>query len=282
MKYNSNEMIHEKKGDIEYLKFRKLEKYKDKVNHIITLRHGGVSCGEVSSLNFRTVGGDNRENNLKNLQLVCNILDIAPQNVYKGKQAHTNNVLVINNQNKENYKFEIFSKDEYDAYITNEKNIATLVTTADCNPIIIYDPVKNILANVHSGWKGTIKKVYIEAIDVMLKMFNSNIEDLIFCIGPSIKKCCFTSKEKEFKEKFVNVWKYENEYICYDEDNETFHIDLSYVIKRDILEKGIKEENISVCDICTMCNSNDFYSYRKSLQEKHNDYGTFATITYLK
>ena len=160
MKYSNDIMLHERKGNIEYLRFKILDKYNDKLNHIITLRHGGVSENDVSSLNFRTVGNDLKENNLKNLKLVCdNILNIDTKNVHKAKQAYTNNILILNNKNKNSYSFDMFSEEEYDGYVTNEKNIATLVTTADCNPIIIYDPVKNILANVHSGWKGTIKKV---------------------------------------------------------------------------------------------------------------------------
>lgn len=280
MDYNNSEIIHIKNGDVEYLKFKILEKYKDKVNHVITLRHGGVSQGEIASLNFRTIGNDKKENNLKNLEIICNKLDIKPCNVHKAYQDHTSDVLVITTENKEKYRYDKFNKEKYDAYITNESNIATLVTTADCNPIIIYDPIRNVLANVHSGWKGTIKKIYLNAIDLMINKFNSNIEDLIFCIGPSIKKCCFTSKDENFKNKFTNIWNYEKEYIYY-EDN-TFHVDLSYVIKKDILEKGIKEKNISICDICTMCNHNDFFSYRYTTKNKFEDYGTFATIAYLK
>jgi YfiH family protein len=282
MKYNSNEMIHIKNGEIEYLKFKILEKYSDKVNHIITLKHGGVSKNEVSSLNLRTVGNDKKENNIKNLELVCNEINLLPENVHKGKQNHTDKILILDNDNKEKYRFDIFSLEEYDAYITKEKNIASLVTTADCNPIIIYDPVKNIIANVHSGWKGTIKRIYLKVINTMIEKFNSNAQDLIFCIGPSIKKCCFTSEEKEFKDLFTSIWQNEEEYIYYEENNETFHIDLSYVIKKDILKKGIKEENIAICDICTMCNHEDFYSYRYATKHKYEDYGTFATIAYLK
>ena len=281
MDYNSNEMIHIKNGDVEYLKFRVLEKYKDKLNHVITLKHGGVSKGEVASLNFRTIGKDKKENNLKNLEIICKEIDIEPRDVHKAYQDHTSNILVITNENKEKYRYDKFNEEKYDAYVTNIPNIATLVTTADCNPIIIYDPIKNVVANVHSGWKGTIKKIYLKAIDVMKDKFNSNVEDLIFCIGPSIKKCCFTSKDEEFKNKFISIWKDENEYIYYEEDG-TFHIDLSYVIKKDILKKGIKEENISICDICTMCNHNDFFSYRYATKNNFEDYGIFATIAYIR
>lgn len=280
MNYN-NEMIHIKDGDVEYLKFKILEKYKNKLNHVITLRHGGVSVGEVRSLNFRTVGKDKKENNLENLEIICKKIDINSSDVYKAYQNHTSNVLIITNDNKERYRYDKFNKEKYDAYITNETNIATLVTTADCNPIIIYDPIKNIVANVHSGWKGTIKKIYLNAIDIMINKFNSNIKDLIFCIGPSIKKCCFTSNDERFKNNFTDIWKNENEYIYY-EDNNIFHIDLSYIIEQDILERGIKKENISICNICTMCNHEDFFSYRFATKNNFEDYGTFATITYIK
>lgn len=282
MNYNNNEMVHIKQNGIEYLKFKILEKYSDKIEHVITLKHGGVSKGEVESLNFRAVGKDDKNNVLKNLDLICEILDIKSSEVHKGKQNHTSNILVIDKSNKDAYEFEKFSSEEYDGYVTNEPKIATLVTTADCNPIIIYDPTNNVLANIHSGWKGTLKKIYLKAIDMMVEKFNSDVNELIFCIGPSIKKCCFSSKEIEFKDKFANTWNNEDEYICYEEDNSTFHIDLSYVIKQDVLTKGLKEENISICNICTLCNHEDFYSYRYATQNNYNDYGTFATITYLK
>lgn len=282
MDYNCKEMIHIKDGNVEYLKFKKLEKYNKNINHVITLRHGGVSDYPIESLNFRTVGNDKKENVVRNINIICDKIGIDKENVYKARQNHTSNVLILDESNKNKYLFEKYSNEEFDAYVTNCRNIATLITTADCNPIIIYDPKKNVLSNVHSGWKGTLKKVYLNAIDVMIDRFNSNVEDLIFCIGPSIKKCCFTSKEKEFKEKFTSTWDEEEKYIYYEEGSDIFHIDLAYVIKEDIIKRGIKKENIAICDICTMCNNNDFYSYRMAIQRNFNDYGTFATIAYLK
>ena len=281
MDYNSKEMIHIKKENVEYLKFRLLERYSDKINHAITLRHGGVSTGVCKSLNFRSVGKDKRENNLKNLDIICKCMEIKEDNVYKASQAHTDNILFLNNENKNAYKYDRFNDEEYDGYITDEKNIASLITTADCNPIIIYDYNKNVVANVHSGWKGTIKQIYLKAIDKMINEFSCNVENMIFCIGPSIRKCCFVSKEKEFKDSFTNIWKDEENYIEFDNLTKEYHIDLTYVIKKDILNVGIKEENIAICDICTKCNSEDFFSYRDTLKKGLDDFGTFATIVSL-
>jgi hypothetical protein len=112
----------------------------------------------------------------------------------------------------------------------------------------------------------------------MKENFNSNVEDIIVCIGPSIRKCCFTSKEEIFKEKFTNTFKYSNEYLVYEKDNETFHIDLIQILKHELENVGILPQNIHVADICTRCNSDDFYSYRFAVQNGKKDYATMATI----
>lgn len=279
--FNSNDIIHIKNGNVEYLKFKILEKYNDKLLHLITLRHGGVSRGVYDSLNFRVLGNDKYQNVDKNLEIISSCVNISKDSIYKAKQDHTDNILIIDNENKSKYLFSNLSEENYDGYITKDKNINTLVTTADCNLVIIYDFVNNIVANVHSGWKGTLKKITIKAIKIMHEKFNSNYTDLIVCIGPSIRKCCFTSKEEEFKNKFVEVFENEENYITKDNDG-TYHIDLIYVIAEDLKKIGIKEENISICDICTCCNEKDFYSYRKSTIIKNKDYATFATIVGLK
>lgn len=273
-KYDSKEILHVKNGDLEYLQFKILNEYN--VKNCITLKHGGVSEGELASLNFRTLGTDKLENVLTNLDIISKELNFT--NVHKGKQAHTDKVLILDKENKEEYVFKNLNPNEVDGYITNEKGIATLITTADCNPVIIFDTKNRVIANVHAGWKGVINRIYINAIKVMKEKYNSNVEDIIVCIGPSIRKCCFTSQEESFKEKFTNVFKYEEDYLEYEEDNKTFHIDLIEILKHEFKETGIKEENIHVADICTRCNTDDFYSYRETVQNKRKDYATMATI----
>lgn len=270
-----------KKGDVYYLQFNILNKYSDSLRHCITLRYGGVSDFPVSSLNFRVAGKDKVENVTKNVQIISSKVGFDKNNIFKAKQNHTDNILILDNENKEKYHFDSFSNEEYDGYITNNKNIAILVTTADCNPIIIYDIKKNIVANIHSGWAGTIKKIYLKAVKILQSKFNSNLEDLVVCIGPSIRSCCFSSEEESFKKKFTSIWENEKEYIYYEESSNRFHIDLVYVIKKDLQEYGIKKENIVDCNICTMCNSDDFFSYRIATKEKYDDYGLMATITEL-
>ena len=277
--YTDKNILHVKDGDVEYIQFKILNKYG--LKHCITLRYGGVSSGIYDSLNFGLKGNDLKENVFENLNRVSKSLNIDPQNVYKATQNHTDNILVLNSENKEEYKFDVGDKidENYDAYIVKEKDIATLVTTADCNPIIVFDPVNNIVANIHSGWKGTTKKIYLKTCEKMIKEFGSNPSDLIVCIGPSIRKCCFSSEEQEFKNIFTNIWKNENEYITYEKNSNRFHIDLIYLIKNDLEGIGIK--NIVVADICTVCNSDDFFSYRVARKNNQEGYGLMATIVIL-
>lgn len=279
--YTNEQVTLIKKDNVYYLQFNILNKYSKYLRHAITLRHGGVSKYPLDTLNFRTTGNDKIENVLKNVEIISKSVGFDKNNIYKAKQNHTDSILIIDNNNKQKFKFGILSSEEYDGYITKEKNIATLITTADCNPIIIYDTKKNIIANVHSGWAGTIKKISLKAVKLLQEKFNSNLEDLIVCIGPSIRKCCFSSEDQNFKKKFTDIWNFEEKYMYYEENMKRFHIDLVYVIKKDLIDIGIKKENISDANICTMCSSEDFFSYRTYTKDKFSDYGVMATIVEL-
>jgi len=279
--FSNEQVAHVKKGKIEYLTFKALEKYKDKLLALVTLRHGGVSEGVYNSLNFRMQGEDTKENIIKNLNILCDKVELEPSEVHKARQDHTDNILYITDENKEKYKFELANNEPVDGYITN-KGIASLVTTADCNAIIIYDTKNNKVANVHSGWKGTTKKIYIKAIEKMQKLFNTNSQDLIVCVSPSVLKCCFSSEDENFKKIFTDIWPEESKYITRNNENpKRFHIDLSYVISHDLINIGVKEENIHFAGICTCCNNEHFYSYRAKTQNNEKDYGCMATIVKL-
>lgn len=264
---------------VSYLEFKILDPYKDYIRHGITLRYGGVSPSPYDSLNFRLGGKDSKENVMENVKRICDRLHIPKEQLYKARQAHTDHVLVIHSKNKEKYAYGVFNEELADGYIVKEKGIATMVTTADCNPIILYDPVTQVVANIHSGWKGTIKQIYLKAIELLKQEFSVQPENLIVCIGPSIRKCCFSSEEESFKEKFTQVFENPEKYITYEKENQKrFHIDLIYVITQDLLNVGVKRENIAVADICTRCHHDEFFSYRYALQNHEKDYGLMATI----
>ncbi len=276
--FSNDQVTHVKTGDVEYLTFNALDKYKEKIMAVVTLRHGGVSNGVFRSLNFRMAGKDKKENVLQNLNIICGKLKLNPKEVCKGRQDHTDNILYITDENKEKYAFCLESDERIDGYI-QDSGVATLVTTADCNAIVIYDTKNNKAANIHSGWKGTTKRIYIKAIEKMKQEFNTNPEDLIICVSPSVLKCCFSSEDESFKKLFTDIWPNDKEYITKNPDNPNrFHIDLTHVITKDLINAGVKGKNIHFAGICTCCNDEDFYSYRSKTQKQEEDYGCMATI----
>ena len=282
LKFMSNEIEHIKKGEVEYLKFRAIEKYENKINHCIKLRKGGVSSCIYESLNFRMTN-DTSYNVNENVNIILKKIGINDKVVYKAKQTHTDRVLYISNENKSDYEILKYNNEEFDAYICDDKNIATIITTADCVPVIIYDPKNNAYSNIHSGWRGTVNNICVKSALLMNEKFKSKFEDMIVCIGPSIRKCCFSSREKCFMENFTSKFLYKNEYISFDMyDEELFYIDLQKIIKKEMINIGIKEKNIHDSNICTCCNSNDFFSCRASKKQGINDFGTFGTIVMLR
>ncbi|MCX5750644.1 MAG: peptidoglycan editing factor PgeF [Candidatus Saganbacteria bacterium] len=139
-----------------------------------------------------------------------------------------------------------------DALITKEKNLPIIVRTADCVPILIYDPVKSIIAVVHSGWKGTLLRIVQKTIENI----GSDPADLKIGIGPAIGKCCYEVGEEvisKLKKEFGGWEKYLN----------GKKLDLVSLNKDQLLELGVKEENIEIKEMCTACNNDIFYSYRK-------------------
>lgn len=130
--------------------------------------------------------------------------------------------------------------------------------------IIIFDPVKKVIANTHSGWKGTIQRIAVKTIEKMIKEFECNPKDIICCICPSIRKCHF-EVEKDVKDMFEKEFKdLENLNNIIEEKipNTKWNIDTVLINKMLLEKQGLKKENIIDSGICSVCNSDIIHSYR--------------------
>ena len=204
MKDLSNEnIIHVKNKEIEYIQFRKLLEYSDIINH---------AYGIGLNRNYRTVKSNGEErykkaiNDYKDL---CSSIGIDYTNCIKPCQEHTKNIRKVKQKNNKG-KVD-FEQEEYkstDGLITNQTNIALATTNADCILLIFFDPIKKVIANVHSGWRGTLQEISVQAVDKMKNEYKSNPEDIICCICPSIRKCHFMVHEdvqKPYYDKFKEL-----------------------------------------------------------------------------
>lgn len=252
MKDLSNEnIIHVKKKGIEYIQFKKLLEYSDIIKHAY-----GIGIDK----NYRT--SDHSTNNYKEL---CDALEIEYTNCVKPCQKHTANVKNVTK--KININQPDFEQEEYketDGLITNKSNIVLSTTNADCILIMFFDPIKKVIANIHSGWRGTLQRISVETVNKMKNEYKCNPSDIICCICPSIRKCHF-EVSADVKELFYNEFKELNtidKIITKVQNKEKWMIDTVEINKIILKQVGLMEKNIIDCRICSVCNSDQIHSYR--------------------
>lgn len=175
------------------------------------------------------------------------------------KQSHTDNIVILDDSNIDENYFE-----NADGIITNLKDIALVTYFADCQPILLYDPVNNVIGNIHSGWRGTSKKIIVNAINIMVDKFSCDISNIRVYFGPSILQCCFEVDDDVFtifKDSFDNI----DKYIKKGRDvygSKKYYIDTVGINSMLLLENGVKKGNIFYSNICTKCNYEKIFSYR--------------------
>lgn len=156
-----------------------------------------------------------------------------------------------------------------DALTTKKKEKILSLTFADCTPIYLFDKNQKVIANIHSGWKGTVKKIAKKSVKFMKEKYSSNPEDIICVIGPTIRKCHF-EVQQDVRDIFYNEFEYMkniDDIIKYNKETKSYFIDTVEINKNLLQEEGIPEENIIDSNVCTYCNSNIIHSHRKEGKE---------------
>lgn len=267
----------EEKNGVKFLSFPALEKTKI-VRHLFSTRTGGVSEGIFSTMNLSFTRGDNPESVLENFRRIAGVLGCEVEDFVCSDQTHTTNVRVTGRADAG--KGVIKEKDytDVDGLITNEPGVVLATFYADCVPLYFVDPVKKAIGLSHSGWQGTVNKMGLNTVRKMEEAYGTNPADLVAAIGPSICMSCY-EVGSEVAEEFLKAFpkKAEQKEILQEKGNGKYLLNLwkaNYFIMR---EAGIKEENISVTDICTCCNGEELFSHRQS-QGKRGNLGAFLGL----
>ncbi|MDU1889829.1 MAG: peptidoglycan editing factor PgeF [Dysgonomonas sp.] len=250
-----------KKDIIEILQFESLKK--DNLCHFSTTIKGGVSVGAYTSLNLGLYSGDQIENVVENRNLLSKFLGISTTNLYIPYQTHDDKILIIDDdflQLTENEREEKLKG--IDALITDKEGIAIAVTTADCVPILLFDPAKNIIAAVHAGWKGTVAKIAGKTVAKMVEYYGSKPSDLQAGIAPCISQECFEVGE-EVVAKFMQAGFPVDKIGYRNTESGKMHIDLQSANEIILIEAGLKKVNIEIANLCTYSNPDKFFSARR-------------------
>ena len=211
---------------------------------------------------------------VKNRKNFFNELDLSLDNsVFLCEKNHTDNIIIVDKNDI--WKWAFWSDDRIkntDAMITNSKYVNLVIYTSDCVPVLIFDPVKKVLAAVHSWRKWTMKKIVIKTIKKMEEEFWSNIKDLIVTIWPSAWPCCYFAK---YKKQIDYFWK---EYWNLIQKDWRIFLNLWDSIEKDLLKNWILSKNIENKKICTMCNCTNFASHRNDIPSTTTNLTTISLI----
>ena len=232
----------------------------DDVMAFSTTRHGGVSTGNYASFNINRYCGDTDEAIKENRRLLGQLLKIDDEHLIMPHQVHLTKTVRIDEAffacSEEERKEQL---EGVDAIITDIPDVCVGVSTADCIPVLIYDSHRKVAAAIHAGWRGTVKRIVQQTITEMNTTYGSNPKDMKAQIGPGISLESF-EVGNEVYDAFANEG-FNMELIS--KRQEKWHINLPECNHLQLIEAGIYPQNINMANICTMKQSDTFFSARR-------------------
>ena len=240
-------VVFKEEYGLRYMQFKKLLELG--INHLYTLKSDEVNFAPDNPLES------------KSYEIVAKILNISKEKILVTKQPHKDCVRCVD----ENTKLKDLTTD--DGLITDKRGIALATKNADCILFNFYDPVKKVIANVHSGWKSTYMKIAEKAVVKMITNYGCKPEDIYCFVNPSIREDHFEvdSEVMELGKEIFNFTNRTKEFIKKGRifgNSQKYNID-TVLINRILLENlGLKPEKIIDCNICSVCNKADIASAR--------------------
>lgn len=236
-------MRRKKHGAVEWLEFELLADIAG-LTHAVFLRHGGASTGPFASLNTCVSVGDDPKHVAQNIEKIRAVIGVArlERAVEKHGIAHE---FICADQLRE--------LGVCDGLITVDREVGLVITHADCQAAIFYDPKHRAIANVHCGWRGNVQNIYGETIRIMREKIGSRPEELIVGISPSLGPA-----HAEFKNYRTEL---PDTFLPY--QVQPTYFDLWEISRQQLLEAGIVASHIEIAGICTYAEARDFFSYRR-------------------
>lgn len=230
--------------------------------HCFTTRLGGVSEGCFESLNLGENRGDKPQSVLENYRIVREAMQIEGKPLCFTKQVHKTEVRIVTSADARE-PFDPFLY-EADGIVSNEQGLSLICFSADCVPVLLCDPVAHVAGAIHCGWRSTVADILGAAVEKM-GMLGASPANIHAAIGPGIELCCFETGPEvaEGVRRLLGGDASEGTYFSVPGTGK-FMVDLKETDHRRLMQLGLAEENISVSDECTSCNSDKYWSHRKT------------------
>ena len=244
-------IITEKHGQLEYLTAEGIT-----VPHCFTTRHGGVSEGIFDSLNIAIKEGESEENVRKNVDILAGALKFDTKKLICTRQTHSDIVRVVTKADH----LDIFHRDypECDALVTNDPGTALMIYTADCTPMLFYDPVIGAVGAAHAGWRGTVSAIGAKTVAAMAANFGCDPKHIRAAIGPNIGFCHFET-DADVPRALTEAFGPEVEKFIRRSD-EKYYVNLKEINALILRSAGVR--HIDISESCTVCEHTRFWSHR--------------------
>lgn len=240
----------------------------DEVVTFSTTRHGGVSRGQYGDLNINPYCGDDATAIGDNRAALCRKLGIddahlvLPHQVHGTKCLNVDSALLHSNPSERKRLLE-----GYDALMTNLKGVCIGVSTADCIPVLVYDPRRHAAAAIHAGWRGTVARIVEQTLAAMKANYGTEASEAVAVIGPGISLRNFEVGQEVYDAFAAADFPMDDiakRFPCKaDPQIEKWHIDLPLCNKLQLMHAGVREQSILCSGICTFDNTDDFFSARR-------------------
>ena len=225
-----------------------------------TTRYGGCSKGNYASFNCNHYCGDAPDKVERNRELLCSLLPVRPRMLVIPHQTHDTVVKVVDEaflrlSSEEQLK----QLEGVDALVSDMDQVCLCISTADCIPVLCYDTRRKVIAAIHAGWRGTVKRIVEKTLDKMAALYGTKGEDVQAYIGPGISLNAFEVGDEVYEAFEAAGF----DMACIARRDEKWHLDLWEANRIQLLSKGVKKENVEVTGICTYQNYTDFFSARR-------------------
>ena len=260
MKFSSNVMKLNNVNSVPYLTYNSLSEI-DFINHAFSTRLGGVSTDEFTSMNLAFNRVDSPENVTENYKRFCKSAGFDYESLTASSQDHHTFVRAVT---KENVGVGIYKPkdiESVDALITNEPGVTLVTYYADCTPLFFVDTKQKAIGLAHAGWRGTVGRIGDNVVKKMQSLYCTDPSDIKAAIGPAISVCCY-EVDKPCADNFLALDELDSTKFVFPKGNGKFMIDLLETNRQILVHAGVKNENITVSDVCTNCNSELLWSHR--------------------
>lgn len=229
------------------------------IAHGFSTRLGGVSPAPWDSLNLDDRRGDDLANVQENFRRLCAALDVDVQRIVLSRQVHRDDVRTVTADDCGKGLWRMQDYDSADALITDETDIPLVVFSADCNVILLHDPVRRAIGAAHAGWRGTALGIAAKTVREMQRIFGCDPADIRAAIGPAIGQCCFETDGDVPAALHAALGDETEPYITW--NGRKYHIDLKTINALWLRKSGVTQ--IDVSGDCTACRTDLYWSHRK-------------------